>query len=330
MVFFILLPSSFASEIRPLMVYDTDLVMDTSWNEAIHNGITRFEKKTKVDVKEINIVEVSSFARIVSEYIKKGYNPVIINNVDSGKDIIIKGIIQAYPKTRFIIFNGNFNIPNAYYFSFSYHEASFLAGYLASKKSKTAKLGFVGGMDIAIIRNFLCGYIQGAHYANPDIKIEWDFLGDNFLAWNMPDDAYRLALKQIDSGADIIYSPSGGSSVGALKAAYERGVLGIGVDRNQNHLFPGSVLTSVMVRVDNAAFRALLAAKRNIWGEQIKTMGLQENGVALAYDKYNAPLIFEALKKEVESIKAKIILKEIQIDDYTHTLECNIDGETLF
>lgn len=75
MVFFILLPSSFASEIRPLMVYDTDLVMDTSWNEAIHNGITRFEKKTKVDVKEINIVEVSSFARIVSEYIKKGYNP---------------------------------------------------------------------------------------------------------------------------------------------------------------------------------------------------------------------------------------------------------------
>lgn len=205
-----------------------------------------------------------------------------------------------------------------------------MAGYLAAQKSKTGKLGFVGGMDIALIRNFLCAYIKGARYHNSGIKVEWDFIGTDFLAWNRPDDAYRLALKQIDNGADIIFSPSGGSSVGALRAAHERGVLGIGVDSNQNHLFPGSVLTSTLVKVDNAVFRALLAAQRNIWGGQIKNMGLQENGVGLAYDKHNAPLISEELKKKVEAIKEKIILKDIKLIDYMHEKECTVDGEILF
>tara|TARA_R110001583_G_scaffold9945_4_gene46307 strand:- start:15886 stop:16872 length:987 start_codon:yes stop_codon:yes gene_type:complete len=321
---------SFAANIRPVMIYDTNVIMDNSWNEVIHNGIVRFEQKMKIDVEEVNIVDVPSFTEKVSKYVEEGYGPIMLNNVDSGKDVILKEILYAYPQTRFIVFNGIFNIPNAFYFMFSYQESSFLAGYLASKKTKTNRLGFVGGMDIATIRSFLCGYISGARYYNPDIKVDWDFIGKDFLAWDRPEDAYQLALKQIDKGADIIFTPSGGSSIGALRATHERGVLGIGVDSNQNHLFPGSVLTSALVKVDNAVFRALLAAQRNIWGDQIKTMGLQENGVGLAYDKYNAPLISEKLRNEVEAVKEKIILKEIKINNYVHDKQCNINGEVLF
>ena len=321
---------AFAANIRPVMIYDTNVIMDNSWNEAIHNGIVRFEKKMKIDVEEVNIIDVPSFAKKVSKYVEEGYGPIMLNNVDSGKDVILKEILYAYPKTRFIVFNGIFNIPNAYYFMFSYQESSFLAGYLASKKSKTNRLGFVGGMDIASIRSFLCGYISGARYHNPDINVEWDFIGKDFLAWSRPEDAYHLALKQIDKGTDIIFTPSGGSSVGALRAAHERGVFGIGVDSNQNHLFPGSVLSSALVMVDNAVFRSLLAAKRNIWGDQIKIMGLQENGVALAYDKYNAPLISDKLRNEVEAVKEKIILKEIKVNNYMDDKQCNINGEVLF
>lgn len=323
-------PLSFADNIRPVMVYDTNVIMDKSWSEAIHNGIVRFEGKTGIDVEETSIIDIPSFAEKVTKFVENGYNPIMLNNVGKGKDVILKEILHKYPKTRFIVFNGIFNIPNAYYFVFSYHESSFLAGYLASRKSKTNKLGFVGGMDIPIIRNFLCGYINGAHYQNPDIEIEWDFIGKEISAWSKPEDAYKLALNQINSGADVIYTPSGGSSVGALKAAHEQGGLGIGVDSNQNYLYPGSVLTTALVNVDVVAFRALLAAHRNIWGDQFKVMGLQENGVGLAYDEYNAPLISPELRKEVDSVKEKLILKEIQIDNYVNVKQCIVNGEILF
>lgn len=322
--------SAFAAEMRPVMVYDSDVIMDKSWNEAIHRGIVRFEKKMNIDVKEISLIDVPSFTEKVSAFIKAGYSPIMLNNVDSGKDVILKDLLHQYPKTRFVIFNGTFNIPNAYYFIFANQEASFLAGYLASKKTQTGKLGFVGGMDIAVIRNFLCGYIKGARYQNADIEVEYDFIGTDFLAWSRPEDAHKIALRQIDNGADIIFSPSGASSVGALRAAHEKGVFGIGVDSNQNSLFPGTILTSTLARVDNAVFRSLLAVHRNIWGDQVKNMGLQENGVGLAFDKYNAPLVSSKLREEIEGLKEKIILKEIELGDYMYEESCEIDGEVLF
>lgn len=322
--------SVFAQNIKPVMVYDSEVLDDKSWNAAIHRGIVRFEKKFKIDVKETIILEVKDFEEKLNALAKEGYDPIIINNIDDEKQKAIKQVMLSYPKKRYIILNGSFNIPNADFFIFSYQEASFLAGYLASKKSKTGTVGFVGGMEIVAIKNFLCGYLKGAKYANPKVNVLYEYLGDDFRAWNNPEKAYDITAKQIGQGADVIFAPAGGSSVGSLKAAHEKGKLGIGVDSNQNNLYPGSVLTSVLVRVDNAAYMALTSAHRGLWRDQIKIMGLQEKGVDLAFDQHNASLVSQELRRELEHVQADIVLNKIDLPNYAQTRECVIGGEKLF
>lgn len=319
-----------AETFKPVMIYDSEVIDDDSWNAMIHQGIVRFEKRFGVDVVETIIVKAEEFDAKVKSLAAQGYNPIMVNNVNDAKQRAIKEVTLAYPKKHYIIFNGTINIPNADFFVFSYQEATFLAGYLASRKSQTDTIGFVGGMEIAVIKNFLCGYLNGAHYANPETKVLSTFIGDDYTAWNNREKAYELTTDQISQGADVIFSPAGGSSVGALKAAHDKGKLGVGVDSNQNHLYPGSVLTSVLVRVDNAAFMALNAAHRGMWRDKIKVMGLQENGVGLAFDEHNAHLISEELRKEIEIVKSKIILGEIKLPNFRDTNTCYVGGEKLF
>ena len=328
-IFLFLASFSLAKDIKPIMVYDTKVILDKSWNEAIHKGILKFEKKTNINVEEEILIDITVFKKQVSTYAQNGFNPIMLNNVDDAKTEALKKIMSEYPKARFIIFNGTFNIPNAQYFVFSNQESSFVAGYLASKKSQTKKLGFIGGMDIPLIKNFLCGYIKGAKHANPKTEVLYDFIATDFSAWSNPEKAYTLATAQINDGADVIFGPAGGSSLGVHKAANEKNVYSIGVDSNQNNLYPGTVLTSTMVRVDNAAFRALMAMQKNIWGE-MKVMGFQENGVALAFDEHNEALVSHELRNELNNLKADIILKNIQLLDYMFHKECIVNGELLF
>ncbi|MBE0495948.1 MAG: BMP family ABC transporter substrate-binding protein, partial [Campylobacterales bacterium] len=154
--------SLLASTLKPVMIYDSEILDDKSWNAMIHQGIERFSERFGVEVKEVMILDISKFNAQVKALAEDGYDPIMVNNVDSIKQKAIKEIVLAYPKKRFIIFNGSFEIPNADFFVFAYREAAFLAGYLATKTSKTGKIGFVGGMKVPIIQDFLCGYMQGA------------------------------------------------------------------------------------------------------------------------------------------------------------------------
>ena len=113
---------------------------------------------------------------------------------------------------------------------FSEHEGSYLVGVLAAMASETGKVGFVGGMDIPLIRKFACGYVQGVKATNPDAEVFQNMTGTTGAAWNDPVKGGELAKSQIDRGADVIYHAAGGTGVGVLQAAADAGVLGIGVD----------------------------------------------------------------------------------------------------
>ena len=201
-----------------------------------------------------------------------------------------------------------------------------------STNARGGQIGCVrtGGADIPVIRNFLCGYIKGAKYADKDVLIDYKYLGRDFATWVASNAQYDIATKQIKNGADVIFAAAGTHTIEALKAAHDNNVFGIGVDANQNHLFPGSILTSVMGNIDNAVFRALMAAKANIWGEQIKAIGLQEKGVELAFDKYNKNLISKELRTQLDKITSDIILKNIHLSDYASLNACIYEGEVLF
>ena len=133
--------------------------------------------------------------------------------------------------------------------------------------SKTGKVGFVGGMDIPLIRKFACGYVQGAKAANPDAEVFQNMTGTTPAAWNDPVKGGELAKAQIDQGADVVYAAAGGTGVGVLQAAADAGKLGIGVDSNQNYLHPGKVLTSMLKRVDVADLQDASWTRRTARGQ---------------------------------------------------------------
>jgi basic membrane protein A len=192
---------------------------------------------------------------------------------------------------------------------------------LAALASKTKKVGFVGGMDVPLIRNFECGYVGGAKAAGATEVIQ-NMTGDTPAAWNDPAKGGEIAKTQIDQGADVIYAAAGGTGVGVLQAAADAGKLGIGVDSNQNGLQPGKVLTSMLKRVDTAVYNAFMDGKNGTFEAGINNLGLKEGGVDYAMDENNKDLVTEEMKAAVEKAKADIIAGTITVHDYMSDDSC--------
>jgi basic membrane protein A and related proteins len=213
-------------------------------------------------------------------------------------------------------------LPNVQSVLFKEHEGSFLVGVAAAMASKTGKVGFVGGMDIPLIRRFACGYVQGAKFANPAIEVIENMTGTTPAAWNDPARGGELAKGQFDRGVDVVYAAAGGTGLGVYQMAKDSGKLAIGVDSNQNDIQPGTMLTSMVKRVDLAAYNGLMAEKNGTWQAGVTVLGLKEGGVDWAVDQYNKALITPEMKAKVEQAKADIIAGKITVQDYMKTNAC--------
>jgi basic membrane protein A len=213
-------------------------------------------------------------------------------------------------------------LPNVQSIVFKEHEGSFLVGVLAALASKSGKIGFVGGMDIPLIRRFQCGFEQGIKWANPKAELIANMTGTTPAAWNDPGRGAELAKGQFDRGVDVVYAAAGSTGIGVLQAAADRGKLSIGVDSNQNHLHPGSVLTSMLKRVDLAAYNSFKAAQMGNWKGGTQVLGLKEAGVDWALDKDNEKLITPEMKAKVDQAKADIESGKIVVHDYMSDNSC--------
>jgi len=188
---------------------------------------------------------------------------------------------------------------------------------LAALATKTGKLGFVGGQDIPLVRKVLCGYEQGAKYANPKVQVLWAMTGTTNAAWTDPARGAELTRTQAAQGADIVFAAAGTTGLGVLQAAADLNILGIGVDSNQNGLHPGHVLTSMLKRTDVAVQQAFAGVKPGV-----TALGLKEGGLDLAYDEHNAKLVTPQMRQTVDAAKADIIAGRIKVIDYTEKLAC--------
>ena len=142
-------------------------------------------------------------------------------------------------------------------------------------------------------------------------------VGNTPDAWSRPDIAYDLAVAQYTGGADVIFAPAGGSGLGVLRAASDQKKYAIGVDTNQNGLFPGYVLTSMVKRVDNAVFDTIKSASENSWQPGIKSLGLKESALDFAVDKHHRDLISQRLIDQVLITRERIINGLIDVDMYS-------------
>ncbi len=305
---------------EPAIIYDLGGKFDKSFNEAAYRGAERWKKETGENYREVELQNDAQREQALRRFAEAGANPIV--TVGFAFASTLEKVAPDYPDTKFVIVDMVVNQPNVRSVVFKEHEGSYLVGMLGAMKSKTGKLGFVGGMDIPLIRRFACGYVQGVKAVNPDAVVFQNMTGTTPAAWNDPVKGAELAKAQIAQGADVIYHAAGGTRRGVLQAAADAGVYGIGVDSNQNYMFPGHVLTSMMKRVDNAVYEAFKAGPGMSTG--LVVLGLKEGGVDYAYDEYNKDLITPEMKAKVDEAKQKIIDGEIVVHDYMSDNSCPV------
>ena len=316
----LLVAAAGADEIKPAVVFDMGGKFDKSFNEGIYNGVEKFREETGIEYGEFEMTNEAQREQALRNFARRGYNPIIV--VGFAQAAALETVATEYPDTSFSIIDMVVDLPNVQSIVFREHEGSFLVGMVAALASETGKVGFVGGMDIPLIRRFGCGYEQGVKYVNPNAEIYQNMTGTTAAAWSDPVKGGELAKSQFDRGADIVFAAAGRTGLGVLQAAADGGKLSIGVDSNQNYLHPGSVLTSMLKRVDVAAYEVFKTAMDHMWEAGIKDLGLAEDGVGWALDEHNRSLITDEMEAQVEAARAAIVAGEMSVHDYLSDNSC--------
>lgn len=316
----LLASAAMAQDIKPAVVFDMGGKFDKSFNEGIFNGVQRFSDESGIEFGEFEVTAEAQREQALRNFARRGFDPVIA--VGFAQAAALETVAKEFPDTRFSIIDMVVDLPNVQSIIFKEHEGSFLVGVLAAMASETGKVGFVGGMDIPLIRRFACGYEQGVKHVNPDAEVYQNMTGTTPAAWNDPVKGGELARSQFDRGADVVYAAAGGTGLGVLQAAADSGNLSIGVDSNQNYLHPGSVLTSMLKRVDVAAYNVYKTAQDDSWAAGIQVLGLAEDGVGWALDENNESLISAEMREAVASARAGIIDGSIPVHNYSDNNSC--------
>ena len=312
-----------AAAAEPALIYDLGGKFDKSFNEAAFNGAERWSEETGGSFRDIELQSEAQREQALRRFAEAGMNPVITTGFAQAGPIA--NVAPDYPDTKFVTIDGFVDPaehPNVLSVLFKEHEGSYLVGMLAAMASESGTVGFVGGMDIPLIRKFACGYAQGVMAVNPDATVIANMTGTTPAAWNDPVKGSELTQAQIAQGADVVFAAAGGTGIGVLQAAADADILSIGVDSNQNYLHPGEVLTSMLKRVDVAVFNAMTAGEDLETGVQI--VGLAEEGVGYALDENNAELISAEMQDSVDSAREQIIAGDLSVHDYSSDDSCPV------
>ncbi|WP_428926424.1 BMP family lipoprotein [Marinibacterium sp. SX1] len=307
-----------AAMAEPALIFDLGGKFDKSFNEAAFNGAKRWADETGGTFREIELQSDAQREQALRRFAEAGANPIVMAGFSFGDSL---GQVAAdYPDTKFAIIDMVVDAPNVRSVVFNEHEGSYLVGMLAAMASESDTVGFIGGMDIPLIRKFACGYAQGVLAVTPEATVIANMTGTTPAAWNDPVKGSELTKAQISQGADVVYAAAGGTGVGVLQTAADEGILSIGVDSNQNYLHPGQVLTSMLKRVDNAVYDAFTDGAELETGFNV--MGVGNGGVGYALDEYNAELITDEMKAAVDAAAEQMASGDLAVHDYMSDETC--------
>ena len=304
---------AWGADFKTAIIYDLGGKFDRSFNEAAYRGAEMFRQETGISYRDFEPTNEAQFEQALRRFARRGNDLVIAVGISYA--VPMRNVAREFVDQRFVVIDARVDAPNVQSILFKEHEGSYRVGILAAMSSKSGTIGFIGGMDIPLIRRFALGYREGARSVTPGIKILENMVGTTGAAWNDPIKGGELARSQYSRGADVIFSAAGPTGLGVIQAARDEGRLAIGVDSNQNHIQPGYVLTSMLKRVDLAVYRALMSALNGSWTPGIEVLGLAEGGVDYALDEHNAALISEEMRAAVEAAKAAIISGQVVVRD---------------
>jgi basic membrane protein A and related proteins len=310
-----------AEKLKVGLVYDVGGRGDLSFNDMAFAGLERAQQEFG-DRIETRDLEPTAGGENREELLRllagEGFN--LIFGIGFLFTDSIQRVAKEFPDVRFGLIDGFIEgldaNSNVVCLQFKEHEGSFLVGAAAALKSQTGVVGFVGGMKIPLIEKFEVGYIAGARYAKPSVRVLSDYAGTTGEAFRDPVKGKELALAQYDRQADIIYHASGGTGIGVFEAAVTKDKLAIGVDADQSLTVKedqrAQILTSMTKRVDVAVFDTIKARVENAFAGGYRTFGLTEDGVGYAENDYNRDMIAD-IKDRLEELKQKIIAGEIDV-----------------
>jgi basic membrane protein A len=303
-----------AADFSPAIVYDFGGKFDRSFNQSAAEGAARFSKETGIAVREFEIQNASQREQVMRQFARRGASVIVA--VGFTQASAVETVAREYPGVKFAIIDGVVDLPNVESINFREQESSFLCGMAAAMSSKTGKVGFVGGMDIPLIRKFALGYRAGVAYVDPKIEVIENMTGTTPAAWTNPSAGVELAKSQFGRGADVVFHAAGATGIGVMQAAADAGLLSIGCDSNQDYLHPGSVLTSAVKRVDVAVETVFTEARSGAWKAGPEVLGLEEHGVDYSLDDFNRRLITPDMERRLNQAKADIIAGKITVPEY--------------
>ncbi len=306
------------------------LLGDRSFLDSAARGIDMAnEAYDNVETKIIENADVGEQQLAARAMAEEGYDLVI--TVGFGSADWTNEIALEYPDTHFAIVDAVLDAPNGTGLTFREDEGSFTVGMAAAMLTKTGKVGYIGGMDVPLLRRFELGYIQGVKYVDPSIEVVSGWVGD----FGDPTKGKELALTQYGEGVDIIFAAAGKSGEGVLAASAEKGLYSIGVDSDQCYIQPGNVIASMMKMVDLAVFGAITDLVEGDREAGTKVFGLQEEAVGMChlYDidtqfADNGPADMAATLKDevipaVEAAVEKIKSGDMCVTDHMELFPCD-------
>jgi len=313
LILFLISSSLFAAPFKVGLLLDKSGKDDKSFNASAYAGIERAKKELGIEFRMLDAKDETAAKSILREFVRAKYNLIIA--IGFAQQSAVTEVAGKSKEASFAIVDAEVKLPNVKSILFSEQEGSFLVGAIAALTSKTDKFGFVGGMDIPLIRRFLVGYEAGVKHINPKAKVIVNYIGVTNDSWRNPGKAKDLALKQYSEGAEVVFHAAGASGSGVFDAAEQKKKFAIGVDSNQNWMKPKHILTSMLKRVDSAVFDTIREAKNNQFKSGLFVRGVKDQGVDFALDENNKDLISPDTLKKVDAIKNEIASGKIKISE---------------
>ena len=309
--------------IRVCIVY-TGSLGDKSYNDSCNEGAQRAVADFGIELKSLEGATADEWKANLLSACEDDYDLIIGASSNIADFITEYG--SSYPDTKFAVIDTTIDLPNVESISFAQNQGSFLAGAAAAMFTQKTDIegvnedhiiGWVGGMDIPVLHDFYIGYEQGAKYIDPEIQILQAFAGE----WSNPLKGKELTLAQYDQGADIVMNVASGTGAGVLEAAAEAGKYAIGVDLNQDNDQPGSVLTSMVKRVDNACYLVIQSVIDGTFeGGSTQYLDLSQGGVSLTDFSVMKEALGDQFPQDimdkVEELSQQIINGEIVVENY--------------
>lgn len=292
------------------IVLSTGGLGDKSFNDSAYRGLTMAEEKLGIKFKYVEPASPSEDMQFLREFAENNYDLVV------GVGFLMKDSVETvakeHPNVKFAIIDEVIDAENVTSLVFAEDEGSFLVGALAAMMTKTNTIGFVGGMEVPLIQKFENGYVQGAQYINPDIKITTLYTsGPN--PFNDPVRGKENAIAEYNQGADVIFHAAGGTGTGVIEGAKAMGIFAIGVDSNQDYVAPGTVLTSMIKNVDQAVFATVKDVKEGTFKSGVNRFGVANNGVGTSQFEYTKDIIGAEKIEKIAEIRQGIIDGSIKL-----------------